>query len=63
LVVTHSAIMKAFHKLITRISEAELLEMSEKNDFANCTIVAYKFNPKLGRSGKLAVDIFNKTAY
>ncbi len=63
LVVSHSAIMLVFHKLLTRMTEEEILQLDSENRIKNCGIISYVLDPKLGKEGRLTAKYFNRVAY
>ncbi len=63
LIVSHSAVMLAFHKLIMRLSEKEILALDHDKELKNCAIIAYRFDAKQGVDGKMVLEYFNKIAY
>lgn len=63
LVVSHSAVMLSFRKLLEKLSEQEVLKIDKQDDIKNCAIVTYGFDPNLKPKPKLKLNIYNKIAY
>lgn len=63
LVVSHSAMMLGFRKLLEKLSEKELLKIDREDDIKNCAIISYCFDPKLKPKPKLRLDLYNKIAW
>ncbi|MDA2922180.1 histidine phosphatase family protein [Patescibacteria group bacterium AH-259-L07] len=63
LIVSHSAVMLSFRKLLEKLTEEEVLKINKHDDIKNCAIVAYRFDPNLKPKPKLKLDIYNKIAY
>lgn len=63
LIVSHSAVMLAFHKLMARLTEAQVLRLDRENEIKNCGVIAYEFDSKAGARGKMVPVWFNKKAY
>ena len=62
LVVSHSAVMLGFRKLLEKIKEDDLLKIDHENDVKNCAIIGYRFDLALKPKPKLKLKIYNKTA-
>lgn len=62
LVVSHSAVMLGFRKLLEKISEQDLLKIDQENELKNCAIIGYKFDPSLEPKPKLKLKVYNKIA-
>lgn len=63
LVVSHSAVLLMFHKLLTRMTEEEILKLDKENEIKNCGIIAYALDSGAGKEGKMAPRFFNKISY
>jgi broad specificity phosphatase PhoE len=59
LVVAHQVIVNCLRYLLERLDEAQILEIDRQADVPNCGVTSYEFDPTLGRSGKLALDLVN----
>ncbi len=64
LIVSHAAVLLAFHKILARMSEREILELVEGAEIKNCAILSYtpRVSPETGRE-QLILEVFNKIAY
>jgi len=63
LVVSHSAVMLGFRKLLEKFTEKELLEIDKQDELKNCAIISYRFDPKLKPKPKLKLEFYNKIAW
>lgn len=63
LIAAHSSILLAFHKLMTRMTEAEVLDLDRRDEIKNCGIIAYRLDPKQGKAGRMIPGYFNKIVY
>ena len=62
LVVCHSVVVLCFRYLLERLDEDQILKIDRENDIANCSVTSYRFDPNLGKRGKLKLDLFNFVA-
>jgi broad specificity phosphatase PhoE len=62
LIVSHSVVVLCFRYLLERMSEEQILTIDRELDVANCSVTAYRFDPSLGKKGKLALELFNFVA-
>lgn len=62
LVVTHQVIVNCFRYLLERLDEQRILAIDRTADVPNCSVTAYRFDPALGRQGKLVLDRANFVA-
>ncbi|GAB3447036.1 histidine phosphatase family protein [Massilia solisilvae] len=62
LIVAHQVIVNCFRYLIERLDEAAILEADRAGDVPNCSVTAYRFDPALGKRGKLALQLLNFVA-
>ena len=62
LLVSHQVVVNCFRYLLERMSEEQILELDRANEIANCAVTSYGFAHKLGRRGKLSLDLFNFVA-
>ena len=63
LIVSHSAVMLCFRKLLEKLTEKQLLEISRNDDVRNCAIISYRFDPSLKPKPKMKLDVYNKIAW
>ncbi|MEK7151788.1 MAG: histidine phosphatase family protein [Patescibacteria group bacterium] len=63
LIVSHSAVMLCFRKLLEKLSEKQVLDISKNDDVKNCAIISYKFDPNLKPKPKMRLDVYNKIAW
>jgi broad specificity phosphatase PhoE len=62
LIVAHQVIVNCFRYLFERLDEDAILAADRANDVPNCSITSYIFDPKLGKRGKLTLDLLNFVA-
>jgi broad specificity phosphatase PhoE len=62
LIVAHQVIVNCFRYLFERLDEDAILAADRANDVPNCSITSYTFDPKLGKRGKLTLDLINFVA-
>jgi broad specificity phosphatase PhoE len=62
LIVSHQVVVNCFRYLLERMTEEQILALDQANEIANCSITSYEFAQKLGRRGKLKLDLFNFVA-
>ncbi|OGN05740.1 MAG: hypothetical protein A2831_03680 [Candidatus Yanofskybacteria bacterium RIFCSPHIGHO2_01_FULL_44_17] len=63
LVVSHSAVMLCFRKVLEKLTEKQVMDINQNDDVQNCAIISYKFDPKLKPKPKMKLDIYNKIAW
>lgn len=63
LVVSHSAVMRAFRKNLEKLSEAQMFALDGKNELKNCAIISYEYNPRLKPKPKLQLKYYNKIVW
>ena len=63
LIVSHSAVMLSFKKVLEKLSEKELLNIDKENELKNCAIISYKFDLKMEPRPKMKLGFYNKIAY
>lgn len=63
LVVSHSAVMLCFRKLLEKMTEKQVLDVNQNDDVKNCAIISYRFDPNLKPKPKLKLDIYNKIVW
>ncbi|HEU4851857.1 MAG TPA: histidine phosphatase family protein [Telluria sp.] len=59
LVVAHQVIVNCFRYLMERMTEAQILEFDRQGDVPNCSVTSYRFDPTVGKNGKLMLDLIN----
>lgn len=59
LLVSHSVVVLCFRYLLERMTEEQILKIDYELDVANCSVTSYRFDPTLGKRGKLALQLFN----
>lgn len=62
LIVSHQVVVNCFRYLFERMSEEQILTIDREHEIANCSVTSYRFNTQIGKSGKLALDLFNFVA-
>lgn len=63
LVVSHSAVMLCFRKLLEKLTEKQVLNINQSDNVQNCAIISYRFNPNLKPKPKMQLDIYNKIVW
>ncbi|MFC0131595.1 histidine phosphatase family protein [Massilia eurypsychrophila] len=62
LIVGHQVTVNCFRYLLERLDEATILEYDRNGDVPNCSVTSYRFDPALGRRGKLQLKLVNFVA-
>jgi len=62
LLVSHTVVVLCFRYLLERMTEEQILAIDRAVEVANCSVTAYRFDPALGRRGKLVLELFNYVA-
>ena len=62
LIVGHQVTVNCFRYLLERLDEATILAYDRGGDVPNCAVTSYRFDPRQGRRGKLALDLVNFVA-
>jgi broad specificity phosphatase PhoE len=62
LIVAHQVIVNCFRYLFERLDEDAILAADRAGDVPNCSITSYRFDPQLGKRGKLALRLLNFVA-
>jgi broad specificity phosphatase PhoE len=62
LIVAHQVIVNCFRYLFERLDEAAILAADRAGDVPNCSITSYRFDPTLGKRGKLTLNLVNFVA-
>lgn len=60
LVISHSAVMLCFRKLLEKFNEADLLRIDKEDELKNCGIISYRYDPRLKPKPKLKLEFYNK---
>lgn len=59
LLVGHQVVVLCLRYLLENLSEAELLAIDRAGEVANCGVTEYRFDPKQGKDGRLALHQYN----
>jgi broad specificity phosphatase PhoE len=62
LIVGHQVTVNCFRYLLERLDEATILGYDRGSDVPNCSVTSYRFDPREGKRGKLALDLVNFVA-
>ena len=62
LIVGHQVTVNCFRYLLERLDEATILAYDRSADMPNCSVTSYRFDPRQGERGKLALDLVNFAA-
>ncbi|KKU05778.1 MAG: hypothetical protein UX07_C0013G0026 [Parcubacteria group bacterium GW2011_GWA2_45_30] len=60
LIVSHSAVMLCFRKLLEKLDETDLLRIDKDDELKNCGIISYHYDPHLKPKPKLKLEFYNK---
>jgi len=63
LVVSHSAVMLGFRKILEKLEEKTLLKIDKEDELRNCAIISYKYDPDLKPKPKMRLEFYNKIAW
>jgi broad specificity phosphatase PhoE len=59
LIVGHQVTVNCLRYLLERLDEATILEYDRSGDVPNCSVTSYRFDPTLGKRGKLVPVLVN----
>lgn len=62
MIMAHQVVVLCFRTIIENLNEEEILAIDSQADVANCAITEYRFDPRVGRNGNLALTQYNITA-
>jgi broad specificity phosphatase PhoE len=62
MIFAHQVIVLCLRYVIENLSEAQILQIDQAGDVANCSITEYRFDPKSGKTGNLVLTRYNVTA-
>jgi broad specificity phosphatase PhoE len=62
LIVAHQVVVNCFRYLFERLDEETILAEDRTRDVPNCSVTSYRFDPSLGRKGKLVPELINFVA-
>lgn len=62
LIVCHQVVVLCLRYLLECMTEEEVLAIDRAHDVANCSVTSYRFDPHLGRQGKMGLQAFNFVA-
>jgi broad specificity phosphatase PhoE len=62
LIVAHQVIVNCFRYLFERLDEEAILAADRAGDVPNCSVTSYRFDPTLGKRGKLTLNLVNFVA-
>ena len=62
LIVGHQVTVNCLRYLFERMDEREILDADRSADVPNCSVTSYRFDPSLGKHGKLVLDLSSFTA-
>lgn len=63
LVVSHSAVMLGFRKVLEKLSEQELMHIDKTDELKNCSIISYAFDPSQKPKPKMKLEYYNKIVW
>ena len=59
MIVAHQVVVLCLRYILENLSEAEILAIDQTGDVANCSVTEYRFDPGIGREGKLILASYN----
>ena len=62
LIVCHQVIVLCLRYLLECLTEDEILAIDRAGDVANCSVTSYRFDPSLGRQGRMRLEAYNFVA-
>ncbi|QGZ41903.1 broad specificity phosphatase PhoE [Pseudoduganella flava] len=62
LIVAHQVIVNCLRYLLERMDESGILAIDRASDVPNCSVTSYRFDPAMGKRGKLVLDLENFVA-
>jgi len=62
MIFAHQVVVLCLRYIIENLDEQGILAIDREADVANCSVTEYRFDPKLGRNGNLALVRYNATA-
>ena len=63
MIFAHQVVVLCLRYIIENLDEAQILDIDRQADVANCSITEYRFDPSLGKNGKLVLTRYNVTAH
>ncbi|MDB5715971.1 MAG: histidine phosphatase family protein [Sphingomonadales bacterium] len=61
MIVAHQVVVLCLRYVIENLDEAAILAIDREGDVANCSVTEYRFDPKQGKQGGLALVRYNTT--
>ena len=62
LIIAHQVIVNCFRYLLEQMDEKAILDADRLGDISNCGITSYRFDPTIGKNGKLVLELLNFVA-
>lgn len=59
LIVAHQVVILGLRYIIETLDEKAILAIDAEGDVANCSVTEYRFDRRVGRSGKLVLERYN----
>jgi broad specificity phosphatase PhoE len=60
LIVAHQVVVLCLRYIIETLDEEAILAIDAEGDVANCSVTAYRFDARAGRTGKLVLERYNE---
>jgi broad specificity phosphatase PhoE len=62
LIVCHQVIVLCMRYLMECMTEDQILAVDRAEEVANCSVTSYRFDPSVGKHGKMELELFNFVA-
>jgi broad specificity phosphatase PhoE len=59
IIFAHQVVVLCLRYIIENLDEAQILEIDQEADVANCSVTEYRFDPEAGRRGNLVLQRYN----
>jgi broad specificity phosphatase PhoE len=62
IIFAHQVVVLCLRYIIENMDEAQILDIDNAGDVANCSVTEYRFDPQAGRRGNLVLQRYNVVA-
>ncbi|MCC4234120.1 histidine phosphatase family protein [Sphingobium soli] len=62
IIFAHQVVVLCLRYIIENMDEAQILDIDQDGDVANCSVTEYRFDPQAGRRGNLVLQRYNDVA-
>jgi broad specificity phosphatase PhoE len=59
LIVAHQVVILMMRYVLEHLTEAEILAIDKQGDLTNCSVTAFRFDPRLAAGGGMRLELFN----